>query len=162
MWQDYLSSMSDLNNFEIFYQKITGTTSRLDKEAILKSYQNNVVIKEILHFLFNPFIVTGISERKLAKRVAEIKCDCQNLSALLGYFKVHNTGRDEDIAVLKSFTAELSDTQTQLVNGLIKKDLTLGASEKTLNKVFGTGFIPSFNVMLAEKYVDLRLFSSFI
>ncbi len=150
--------MSDLKDFEVFYQKITGTTSRLDKEAILKSYQDNVVIKEILHFLFNPFIVTGISERKLAKKVAEIKCDCQNLLALLDYFRVHNTGRDEDIAVLKSFTATLSDTHTQLVNGLIKKDLTLGASEKTLNKVFGAGFIPSFNVMLAEKYVENTAF----
>lgn len=146
--------MNALKDFEVFYQQITGTTSRLDKEAILKSYRDNDAIKEILHFLFNPFIVTGISERKLAKHVADAKCECQNLSELLEYFRVHNTGRDEDIAVLQKFTIGLSDTHKQLVNGLIKKDLTLGASEKTLNKVFGAGFIPAFNVMLAEKYVE--------
>ncbi len=150
--------MNALKDFEVFYQQITGTTSRLDKEAILKSYRDNDAIKEILHFLFNPFIVTGISERKLAKHVADAKCECQNLFELLEYFRVHNTGRDEDIAVLQKFTIGLSDTHKQLINGLIKKDLTLGASEKTLNKVFGAGFIPAFNVMLAEKYVENTTF----
>lgn len=150
--------MKALTEFEVFYKKITGTTSRLDKEAILRSYQSNTEIKEILHFLFNPFIVTGISERKLAKEVTLLEQKCLSLLALLDYFKVHNTGRDEDIAVLKTFTAGLSDEHATLVNGLIKKDLTLGASEKTLNKVFGAGFIPSFDVMLAEKYVENTAF----
>ena len=111
-----------------------------------------------MHFLFNPFIVTGISERKLAKEVTLLEQKCLSLLALLDYFKVHNTGRDEDIAALKTFTAGLSDEHATLVNGLIKKDLTLGASEKTLNKVFGAGFIPSFDVMLAEKYVENTAF----
>jgi len=143
-----------LNDFEDFYQKITATNSRLDKESILNYYQDHTGIKEILFFLFNPFIVTGISERKLTKSVKNIANKCKNLKSLLEYFKKHNTGRDEDIAVLKAFTNDLSEVQKNLVNGLIKKDLTLGASEKTLNKVFGAGFIPSFNVMLAEKFVE--------
>ena len=150
--------MNALHDFEVFYQTITGTTSRLEKEAILKGYQDHAAVKEVLHFLFNPFIVTGISERKLAKTVTVAGQDCQNLHELLEYFQTHNTGRDEDIAVLKKFTAALNETQTALVNGLIKKDLTLGASEKTLNKVFGAGFIPSFNVMLAEKYIENTAF----
>ena len=146
--------MSTLNEFENFYQKITGTTSRLEKEAILKSYQYNDAVKEILQFLFNPFIVTGISKRKLTKTVPDVKQKCANLHELLHYFQNHNTGRDEDIAVLKQFTAQLNDVQAELVHGLIKKDLTLGANEKTLNKVFGANFIPSFDVMLAEKYAE--------
>lgn len=146
--------MNNLKDFESFYQQITGTASRLDKEAILRSYQEHAGIREVLHFLFNPFIVTGISERKLAKNVVEAKFECQSLSDLLNYFRAHNTGRDEDIAVLKKFTEGLSESHKILVNGIIKKDLTLGASEKTLNKVFGAGFISSFNVMLAEKYAE--------
>lgn len=151
--------MNTLNDFEVFYQKITATSSRLDKEAILKSYQDHIGIRAILHFLFNPFIVTGISERKLAKDIAMLpQQKCDSLNALLEYFKEHNTGRDEDIAVLKTFTQGLTESQVALVNGLIKKDLTLGASEKTLNKVFGAGFIPAFDVMLAEKYVENTAF----
>ena len=150
--------MNTLNDFEVFYQKITATSSRLDKEAILKNYQEHTGVKEVLHFLFNPFIVTGISERKLAKNINIAAQKCENLHVLLNYFKVHNTGRDEDIAVLKTFTSDLTDSQIKLVNGLIKKDLTLGASEKTLNKVFGAGFIPAFDVMLAEKYVENTAF----
>lgn len=150
--------MNLINEFSDFYQKITATSSRLDKEAILKSYQENDAIKEILHFLFNPFIVTGISERKLAKTVNTGVHKCASLSELLAYFKAHNTGRDEDIAVLKAFTESLDEPQKELIHGLIKKDLTLGASEKTLNKVFGAGFIPAFDVMLAEKYVENTAF----
>ena len=134
--------MNALDDFEGFYQKITGTTSRLEKEAILKDYQNNATIREILHFLFNPFIVTGISKRKLTKNVSVDGQKCDTLHDLLNYFQEHNTGRDEDIAVLKKFTATLNEKQADLVNGLIKKDLTLGANEKTINKVFGAGFIP--------------------
>ena len=150
--------MKALDEFVIFCEKMTGTTSRLEKEAILKSYQDNVDVKEILQFLFNPFIVTGISKRKLAKTVSLTGQKCNTLHDLLGYFQIHNTGRDEDIAVLQQFTANLNAAQTELVNSLIKKDLTLGANEKTLNKVFGADFIPSFNVMLAEKYMENTAF----
>lgn len=150
--------MKALDDFAIFCEKMNGTTSRLEKEAILKSYQDNENVKEILQFLFNPFIVTGISKRKLAKEVNVTGQKCTSLHDLLVYFQTHNTGRDEDIAVLQQFTSDLSTTQTELVNSLIKKDLTLGANEKTLNKVFGADFIPSFNVMLAEKYMENTAF----
>lgn len=144
--------MKTLARFADLYQKINATSSRLAKEAILAEYRDDDAIKEVLQFLFNPFIVTGISAKKLTKNVTVAGQTCDNLHALLAYFQTHNTGRDEDIAVLKAFANPLSADQQALVYGLIKKDLTLGANEKTLNKVFGTGFIPVFNVMLAEKY----------
>ena len=150
--------MNAIEDFESFYQKMTSTSSRLEKESILKAYQNDATIKEILQFLFNPFIVTGISKKKLAKTVNVTVQKCQNLHELLTYFQTHNTGRDEDIAVLKQFTSDLNEAQTDLVHGLIKKDLTIGANEKTLNKVFGADFIPAFDVMLAEKYVENTTF----
>ncbi len=150
--------MKTLNDFEKFCQRMTSTTSRLEKEAILQEYQNNKAIKEVLRFLFDPFIVTGISKRKLTKTVTVEGKKCVSLHDLLVYFQAHNTGRDEDLAVLKRFTADLSESQAELVNGLIKKDLTLGANEKTLNKVYGADFIPSFNVMLAEKYMENTAF----
>ncbi len=150
--------MKMIDDFTEFYQKITGTTSRLEKEAILKNYENNTIVKEVLRFLFDPFVVTGISKKKLNKTVNITVQKCQDLHELLVYFQSHNTGRDEDIAVLQQFTDDLNQTQTELVNGIIKKDLTLGANEKTLNKVFGADFIPAFNVMLAEKYAENTAF----
>lgn len=146
--------MQTLNKFWDFYQEMTSTTSRLEKEAILARYQDDAAVKRVLHFLFNPFIVTGISEKKLAKKVALPLTAPATLGELLDYFRVHNTGRDEDIAVLQKFAADLDAPRRELLFGIIKKDLTLGASEKTLNKVFGAGFIPAFNVMLAEKYAE--------
>ncbi len=144
--------MKTLARFADFYQKINATSSRLAKEAILAEYRADDALQEVLKFLFNPFIVTGISAKKLTKAVTIAGQPCGSLHELLTYFQAHNTGRDEDIAVLRQFTADLPAEQQNLVYGLIKKDLTLGANEKTLNKVFGAGFIPAFNVMLAEKY----------
>lgn len=148
--------MKTLARFADFYQTINATSSRLAKEAILADYRDDDAIKEILQFLFNPFVVTGISAKKLTKSVAPAGQTCDSLHALLVYFQTHNTGRDEDIAVLKDFANPLPPEQQALVYGLIKKDITLGANEKTLNKVFGAGFIPVFNVMLAEKYGENR------
>ena len=42
----------------------------------------------------------------------------------------------------------------KLIYSLVCKDLRLGVQPITLNKIFGLGFIPTFDVMLAEKYDD--------
>ncbi len=147
--------MQTLNKFSEFYDKIVSTSSRLAKESILSDYKAEEDIKEILHFLFNPFIITGISAKKLSKSVeGKSSVELDSVSDLLKYFTKHNTGRDEDILVLKNFANNFDDKIKELIYGIIKKDITIGASEITLNKVFGKGFIPSFNVMLAEKYAE--------
>src|SRR6185312_14880637 len=67
--------------------------------------------------------------------------------------KLYSSGRDYDICVVQNFinkqpTEELKRFVTQIAT----KDLKLGVSEKTVNKVFGKGTIPEFGVMLAESY----------
>jgi DNA ligase-1 len=147
--------MQTLSKFHELYKKLTATASRLEKEAILSQYRQDEDIRAVLHFLFNPFIVTGISGKKPAKNVTETSASREapeTLLSLLDYFREHGTGRDEDILVLKKFASGAENELRDFVFNIIKKDLTMGASEITLNKVFGAGFIPSFNVMLAEKY----------
>ena len=55
--------MKTLARFADFYQKINATSSRLAKEAILAGYRDDDAIKEILHILLNPFIVSGLSAK---------------------------------------------------------------------------------------------------
>ena len=48
----------------------------------------------------------------------------------------------------------LDNEYSEFVNGLITKSIKLGIDAKTANKVYGKGFIPTFECMLAEKYFE--------
>ena len=141
-----------ITKFKELTNRLGSTASRLEKEAILSEFKNDDEIKTALHFLYNPYIVTGISDKKLNKSTRESASGTDNLIELLNYFQQNNTGRDADIAYLKASAKLIGDAE--LVFALIKKDLKLGIQEKTLNKVYGDGFIPILNVMLAESYAE--------
>ena len=144
-----------LNRFIELVQKLVSTSGRLEKEAFLREYADDNEIKQALHFLFNPYIVTGISGKKLGKKSLpriDTQIDC--LLELIEYFKVNNSGRDVDVAVLHAFAEKHDVGVREVIYGLIRKDLKLGIQEKTLNKVFGAGFIPVMDVMLAESYFE--------
>jgi len=141
--------------------RVGSTASRLEKEAILSEFNNDEDIKDVLHFLYNPYIVSGISDKKLAKHkdlpplIALSKDEGLGnvtLVELIEYFKKNNTGRDIDVQFLVVSAESLGEKE--LIYSLVKKDLKLGIQEKTLNKVYGEGFIPTLSVMLAESYAE--------
>ena len=53
--------MRTLMHFRDFVNEITESNSRLHKQAVLKKYKDDEVVKKYLNFVFNPFITTGIS-----------------------------------------------------------------------------------------------------
>jgi len=151
--------MGVLERFSLLVGRLLGTASRLEKEAFLTEFNDDKEVKAVLHFLYNPYIVTGISDKKLGKvkplsllamSVGKVGC----VLDVLEYFKENNTGRDKDVDYLHNFAGAFDDAMKEIIYGLIKKSLKLGIQEKTLNKVFGEGFIPVMNVMLAERFED--------
>lgn len=155
--------MIDLNNFNNLVLQLQATTSRIDKENILVNYKNDTTIKEILNFIFNPYIITGISKKKVDKFKNKISqtnlwdnCnveDYRDFNKALNYFKIYNHGRDIDLIELERF-AKANQNFQELIYSIITKDLKLGIQSTTLNKIYGKGFIPTFDVMLAFKYFD--------
>ena len=143
-------------------QDLTSTTKRLEKENILNEYINEQEVKQILHFIFNPYIVTGISNKKLNKVKNQVlvsifdinqEYNYENPLDLLRYLKEHNTGRDEDLVIVERFAGHHREYQ-DLIYAIASKDLKLGVQATTLNKVYGDNFVPTFEVMLAQKYFD--------
>jgi DNA ligase-1 len=114
--------------------------------------------------LFNPFVVTGISDKKIGKqkkqKILPMLAILEQNSGIftggimdvLDYFKKNNTGRDVDVRFLVG-AAEVLDFP-ELVYSIVKRDLKVGVQNTTLNKVFGRDFVPKFDVMLAERYAD--------
>lgn len=146
-----------MNIHKIFgiLNQIETQSAKTTKEQILKNNKEDKDLITVLDFLLNPFITTGISTKKMKKTVKkpdflEVPND---LGELIQYIKDNGSGRDLDIAVVQLFIETLESEELKIfVTKLVTKDLKLGISEKTVNKVYGKGTIPEFGVMLAESY----------
>lgn len=147
--------MQTLKHFQEFIIELTESNSKLHKQSILKKYSEDEIVKKYLYFIYNPYIVTGISTKKLSKEVVRLSFDYQTVSvfALLDYLKQFNTGTDSDIALCHFVLAKLDSTLNDLLSKIITKSLTLGIDAKTINLVI-PGLIPQFSVQLANKYFD--------
>lgn len=153
-----------INNLKTIFDQLQSTTSRKEKEYILLSNKDNHNFKTVLHFLLNPYITTGISAKKIAKkvsfdssvRISDIlgKTPVDSLINLFNYLKANNTGRDRDILMCQMFTINFNNEEQNFINALITKSLKIGIDSKTVNKIYGKGFIPTFECMLAEKYFE--------
>jgi len=71
----------------------------------------------------------------------------------MDYLQSHNSGRDEDIMLVQHFIQSQPEGLRDLYTKIVSKDLTLGLTDGTLNKVYGD-FIPVFDVMLAKKFEE--------
>lgn len=154
--------MQTLEKFKKFVDEITSTKSKLTKANILLTYKNDEDIKYYLNFLLNPYITTGISDKKINKdfgikpyshRVNQYGLSKINIKNMLNYLSKHNTGTDEIIRTIQMALENIryfSDNATvELCKKIITKNLPLGINIKTINKVM-PGLIPEFKLILAN------------
>ena len=146
--------MEDLRHFSQFVDDLLESNSRLHKLAILSKYQDDDVVKYFLNFVFNPYVVTGISTKKLNKDLPLADPEFTTVHSLLEYLKQNNTGKDETIAKIQSFARTIQDDKLiELLHRIICKNLPLGIDTISINKQM-PGLIPTFNVQLSNKYFD--------
>ena len=128
-------------------------TGRKDKENILESIKENEFIKNVFEFVYNPYIVTGLSTKKMNKSIKH-NCDkgFDNLTDIMTYLKAHNTGTDMDIKIIQNSINLFEEKYQDLVKKIVTKSLKVGCTAKTFNKIYGSDFIPQFEVMLAESF----------
>ncbi|MEC0031058.1 RNA ligase family protein [Bacillus cereus] len=138
--------------------RIKEDSSRTAKEAILVRHKDNVELRFALDFLYNPFVLTGLSKKKMNKKLESekfmgLKDKLHDAKRVMEYLKENNSGRDEDIAVVQYFLGTLSiPSEIEFYKELFTKSFKCGITAKTINKSFGESFIPEFNVMLADSY----------
>lgn len=131
------------------------------KKQLLEYHSNNDTLKDILYFVFNPYIRTGIGKAKWnsIKNYPPYMYEDGTIQGQFTYLLHNNTGRDEDIVFVKSWV----DTTTkkehnyerfrEILCDIFTKDLKMGISTTTINKVF-PDLIPGFGVQLACKWQD--------
>ena len=144
---------------EIFIQ-LQSTNSKLEKQKIIKDNATNQQFTDTLVFLLSPYVLTGISEKKINKKVPHLAytddLDLNRFSweRVKSYLEEHNTGTDKGIAFIQDFIANQPEDMQDFYKGLITKSIKLGCDAKIVNDVLGKGFIPSFEIQLAEKYFE--------
>ena len=139
---------------EIFDQ-LQATNSKLEKQRIIRENKDNQKFTDTLVFLLSPYILTGISTKKIDKKVKPwIYTNDYSWSSVKSYLLSHNTGTDDDIAYIQDFITNQPEDMQDFYKGLITKSIKLGCDAKIVNSVLGKGFIPSFEIQLAEKYFE--------
>ena len=145
--------MESLIAFKKFVDEIQQNNSRNYKLDVLKKYKDDLNIRVYLDFIYNPYKITGISEKKLYKEIWMESEEITSMYELMDYLLAHNTGRDEDICKVQQFKDLLDVDYYELFDAIITKSLTLGVDVLSINKCMGN-FIPTFSVQLANKYFD--------
>ena len=149
--------MNTIVHFKNFVNEINESNGRLYKQSVLKKYKDDVVVQRYLKIAFDPFMVFGISTKKLNKIVGGTVINCiESVFDLFDYLENHNTGSDADISICQEVLNIVSTNDREagaILEALICKDLSIGCDAKTINKEI-PDLIPTFSVQLANKYFD--------
>ena len=132
--------------FKIF-EELMGTTKKSEKAAILIRNQGNRLFTSTLKWLLDPFVVTGISSKKLSKNVSYDTTPIQTWGDMMVYFENHHTGSDDDIRIVQGFIESQPEEQREYYRALVAKSLKLGVDAKSVNDVI-PNLIPTFSVQL--------------
>ena len=126
------------------------TSSNLMKKSILAENSGNERFRFLLNCLLNPFLITGISTKKISKEIEKPPTQqFDSFPALMGYLFSNNTGSDEVIANIKQFLTGHDEVMRGFYSSIITKSARLGCDAKTVNKAFGEEFIPQWEVQQA-------------
>lgn len=149
--------MNTIVLFKNFVNEINESNGRLYKQSVLNKYKDDAVIQRYLKIAFDPFMVFGISTKKLSKIVpGSGVTEVQSVFDLFEYLEKHNTGTDRDISICQEVLSHVSTWDREagvILEALICKDLSIGCDAATINKEI-PGLIPTFSVQLANKYFD--------
>lgn len=133
--------------------EIQNTSGTNDKKAILSREKGNEEFKRFLKYVLDPMMVYGIQDKKLNKMNVNSTTKLLTLFDVFEYLLEHNTGRDEDAVLVKSFINSQDEQYHDFLVKSFTKKLKLGINVKSINSVY-PGLINSFGVMLAKKYYD--------
>lgn len=138
-------------------REVANASGTLHKHKLLQKYAYVPGFKEVLKFIMSPYTRTGISDKKLLKfENDDIKAPFSFVEAT-EYFSAKNTGTDFDVMFAQAFINSWKHDEDAhwLAVGLVTKNLPIGVTIKTLNKVY-PNFITLIEVMLGNNLKDVK------
>lgn len=146
--------------FRVFEQ-IKNEPSKNEKIKIIQENKDCTSILEVLQFLLDSSVVTGISKAKINKKLKqEDVCDYDGFMgyggfrSIIHYLKKNNTGKDSDVAYVQSYINKQDESIQQFLKDIVTKSYKLGADYKTVNKALGYELIKTWEVQQAYPISD--------
>ena len=141
------------------FKEIQNTSSLNDKKAIIAANKDNELFKKCLVFLLSPSVLTGISDKKIHKKVepsSELApyylCKISTFEEVMDYLEKNNTGKDEDIYEVQAFLSGHEEDR-EFYEQMITKKFRLGIDVKGVNKAI-PNIIPTWEVQQAYPLAD--------
>jgi len=140
--------------------ELKSTAGSNAKKAILETHNNKALLKKILKYGLDPF--TPFNVVKVPKVVDRLLGEDPEEERWLAFFEVADACVNREItgnsavAALHGVFSAVPYEEERWMRKILRKHLAIGASTKTVNKVF-PGLVPTFEVALAQKFEEKRL-----
>lgn len=136
--------------------EIKNASGSIAKSALLRKYAGLPGFKDVMRFIYDPYVRTGIAEKKLVNGRHNVQVnEALGIGRMINYFMTHQTGSDADIYLAWCFiNAQETELAKLTAVSLVTKDLQIGVTSTTLNTVYGKDFIPKIGIMLGMKYSE--------
>ena len=145
-------------NLLVITNRFKADSTKTGKEALLREYADNEDFKLYLKYILDPMYTYGLQDKKIKKflgKVEPVKSDTINIFNMFEYLIKFPTGADLQAQNTAKFIAKFEDEEIQkFILESVTKKMKLGITAKTVNKVYGKGFITNFEIQLAKKYED--------
>ena len=129
------------------FKQIQKTSSINDKKAIITANKDNELFKKCLIFLLDGNVITGLSAKKITKKVRKSEYILPTFTDVMSYLETHNTGTDDDISLIQAFLNEHEEDR-EFYEQMVTKSFRLGCDKKVVNKCI-PGLIPTFEIQQA-------------
>jgi DNA ligase-1 len=144
------------NDVYALIEQVAATSSKNEKEALLKANASDYLLKRVLEYAYNPFKTYGIRKRPetLGDNVGNTFDD--GTFELLDDLISRKLTGTAAIEALRGELTALSKSSAELLWRIVNKDVRAGFSESTCNKVW-KGLIPDFPYMRCSLPKDAKL-----
>ena len=137
------------------FKQIQMTSGTNDKKAIISANKDNELFKKCLVFLLDGNVITGISAKKIKKKVIKNEYILPTFEDVMKYLAQNNTGTDNDISMIQAFLNEHGEDR-EFYEQMITKSFRLGADSKVVNKCI-PNLIPTFEIQLGTSIEKCKL-----
>lgn len=137
------------------FRALANTSSRIEKESILRQHLTNLTLRRVLFLALDPFTQFYIRKipnyipgpASINRSTMMLEGALDNLEQISKRVVTGNAAINHLKIILESVTAD----DAKVIERIIEKDLRCGVSDATVNKIW-PGLIPTYPVMLASGF----------
>ena len=142
----------DLKRIQEFVDKLKATNSTNDKIDIIKEYNDDYIIKQVLKYTYSPFKQFHLTSATVKKnKKLEPREGYNDLFYLLDALTKRTITGHEAIQSVKGYTQHMEEWQQDLVFCILDKNLKTRTGADLINKAIPK-CVPTFKVALANSY----------